>query len=169
MKRSLSKLNSTIPQNQFVHILKKPKWHIRVAKIKEQDPPKQLELIKEEVFKRWPSTSLLDVLKEVDLFVNFTDNFVASGPKTVLDKETIRKRLLLAILGYGTNTGLKSMSNGEISYQDLQYIKLRYFDPENLQAAIRKIVNSLLKIRFTSLWGDKYNICCFRFKTFQGL
>lgn len=154
LKNSLFRLNNAIPQNKFVNILKKPKGHIRVAKIKEQNPPKQLELIKEEVFKRWPSTSLLDVLKEVDLFVNFTDDFVASGPKTGLDKETICKRLLLAILGYGTNTGLKSMSNGEISYQDLQYIKLRYFDQENLQEAIRKIVNSLLKIRFTSLWGD---------------
>jgi hypothetical protein len=66
LKSLLSKLNSTIPQNKFVHILKKPKGHIKVAKIKEQDPPKQLELIKEEVFKRWPSTSLLDVLKEVE-------------------------------------------------------------------------------------------------------
>lgn len=154
LKNSLFRLNNSIPQNKFVHILKKPKGHIRVAKIKEQNPPKQLELIKEEVFKRWPSTSLLDILKEVDMFVNFTDDFVASGPKIGLDKEIICKRLLLAILGYGTNTGLKSMSNGEISYQDLQYIKLRYFDQENLQAAIRKIVNSLLKIRFTSLWGD---------------
>ncbi|WP_341786737.1 hypothetical protein [Rickettsia endosymbiont of Cantharis rufa] len=72
-----------------MNILKKPKGHIRVAKIKEQNSPKQLELIKEEMFKSWLSTSLLDVLKEVDLFVNFTDDFIASGPKIRLDKENI--------------------------------------------------------------------------------
>ena len=126
LKQSLNTFNADLPKNKHVQILKKPKGHIKVAKIKAQEPPKKLGLIKAEVCKRWPSTNLLDVLKETDFFVNFLDNFVVSGSKVVLDKESIRKRLLLAILGYGTNTGLKSMCSDDISYQDLQYIKLRY-------------------------------------------
>ena len=154
LKQSLNTFNADLPKNKHVQILKKPKGHIKVAKIKAQEPPKKLELIKAEVCKRWPSTNLLDVLKETDFFVNFLDNFVVSGSKVVLDKESIRKRLLLAILGYGTNTGLKSMCSDDISYQDLQYIKLRYLTPDNLQTAIRKIINDLLQVRFESLWGN---------------
>jgi hypothetical protein len=154
LKKSLLLLNSNLPKNPHVQILKKPRGHVKVAKLSQQEPPRRLELIKSEVFKRWPCTGLLDVLKETDLFVNFTGDFVASGSRISMSGEEIRKRLLLAILGYGTNTGLKSMSNSDISYQDLQYIKLRYLEPENIQSAIRKVVNSLLKIRFESLWGN---------------
>lgn len=111
-------------------------------------------MIKSEICKRWPSTNLLDILKETDFFVKFTDDFVASGSKVGLDKDIIQKRLLLAILGYGTNAGLKSMSGGDVSYQDLQYIKLRYLESDNIQNAIRKTVNSLLQVRFESLWGN---------------
>ena len=154
LKRSLNTLNTDLPKNKHVQILKKPKGHIKVAKIKEQEPPRNLELIKAEVCKRWTSTNLLDILKETDFFVKFLDDFVVSGSKVVLDKASVKKRLLLAILGYGTNTGLKSMCSEDTSYQDLQYIKLRYLTPDNLQIAIRKIVNNLLQVRFKSLWEN---------------
>jgi hypothetical protein len=58
LKKSLSSLSSTLPKNQHVQILKKPRGHVKVAKLSQQEPPKQLELIKSEVFKRWPCTSL---------------------------------------------------------------------------------------------------------------
>jgi TnpA family transposase len=154
LANNLANFNKSLPSNPFVKILKKPKGHIKVAKLKEQKAPPQLETIKQEVFQRWQNTSLLDVLKETDLFVNFTDDFVASGPKEALPKDILKKRLLLSILGYGTNTGLKSMSmgNSDVSYQDLKHIKLRYFDPDNLRHAIRKVINQLLKIRITDIW-----------------
>ncbi|MDP5021037.1 MAG: transposase, partial [Rickettsiaceae bacterium] len=52
-------------------------------------------------------------------------------------------------------TGLKSMSvgNEDVSYSELKHIKLRYFDPDNLKAAIRKVVNNLLQIRMPELWS----------------
>lgn len=154
LKKHLSAFNNNLPYNTMVQILKKPLGHIKATPLKEQPSPPQLEIIKQEVFKRWPDTSLLDVLKETDLFVNFIGTFVPSGPKEGLDKEALRERLLLIILGYGTNTGLKSMSsgNGSVTYQDLQHVKLRYLDPENLKNAIRMVVNQLLKIRMPELW-----------------
>ena len=88
------------------------------------------------------------------MFVDFIRDFVPSGPKEGLSQSDIRKRLLLAILGYGTNTGLKSMSigNADVSYQDLKTIKLRYFDPDNFRQAIRKIINQLMEIRLSDIW-----------------
>ena len=74
----------------------------------------------------------------------------------ILDKEIVKQRLLLAILGYGTNTGLKSVSAGSnnVSYSELQYIKDRYFDPDNLREAIRKMINYLLSIQVPEVWEN---------------
>ena len=152
----LQRFDQELPQSNSVKILKKPKGHIKVAKFKEAEPPPQLDLIKNELFKKWPSVSLLEILKETDLFIDFIGDFVASGSKEGLDKEVIRKRLLLAILGYGTNTGLKSVSSGneDVTYQELKHIKLRYFDPDNFRNAIRKIVNNLLAMQLPEIWSN---------------
>lgn len=152
LHKHLNNFKMGIPKNNHVQILKK--GHIKVTKLLEQPPPLQLEAIKQEVFKRWPNTSLLDVLKETDLFVDFLQAFTPSGPKEGLDKETLKKRLLLIILGYGTNTGLKSVSVGNegITYQDLKHIKLRYLDPDNLRDAIRMVINQLFEIRTPEIW-----------------
>ncbi len=154
LTKHLTMFNADIPKNSTVKLLKKPSGHIKLTPLKEQELPPQLESIKQEVFKRWPNTSLLDVLKETDIFVDFLSKFTASGPKVGLDEETLKTRLLLAIVGYGTNTGLKSMSAGneDVTYQDLQHIKLRYFDPDNLRMAIRNVINQLFKIRMPEIW-----------------
>lgn len=152
LRKHLNNFNAGLPKNNTVQILKK--GHIKVTKLLEQPPPLQLEAIKQEVFKRWPNTSLLDVLKETDLFVDFLQAFTPSGPKEGLDKDELKKRLLLIILGYGTNTGLKSVSIGNegITYQDLKHVKLRYLDPDNLRDAIRMVINQLFDIRAPEIW-----------------
>jgi len=154
LNKNLTSFNKELPKNTTVSVLKKPLGHIKVAKLVEQPPPPQLESIKQEIFKRWPNTSLLDVLKETNLFVDFMKAFTPSGPKEGLDLETLKKRLLLVILGYGTNTGLKSVSAGkdDVTYQDLKHVKLRYLDADNLRDAIRMVVNQLLKIRSPEIW-----------------
>ena len=155
LTQHLQAFNKGLSDNKQVQILKKPLGHIKVAKLKEQAPAVVLEKIKSAVFKRWPNTSLLDILKETDLFVDLLGAFTPSGPKEGLDKDSLRKRLLLCILGYGTNTGLKNISTGneECSYHELKHVKLRYFDPDNLREAIRRVVNQLFTIRSSQLWG----------------
>lgn len=152
LNQHLKAFNTELPKNKTVSLLKKTLGHIKVAKRIEQAPPTQLELIKQEVFKRWPNTQLLDVLKETDLFVGFTKSWTPSGPKEGLEKATLKKRLLLTILGYGTNTGLKSLSTDEASYSELKYVKLRYLDPDNLRDAIRQVINQLFEIRSPDIW-----------------
>lgn len=156
LKKKLSKFNLTLPKNELVSILKRPKGHIKVAKLEEQPLPTQLESIKQELFAKWPSVSLIDILKETDLFVDFLKDFIPSGSKEGLDKETVKKRLLLAIVGYGTNTGLKSMSigNEDVTYQELKHIKLRYFDTDNFRNGIRKVINNLLNMRMPEIWSN---------------
>lgn len=156
LRKALSAFNRELKTNPSVQILKKPHGHIKVTPLGPQDTPPQLEEIKQEVFKKWPDISLLDVLKETDLFVNFLDSFIPSGPREKLDKETLRMRLLLVIQGYGTNTGLKTMVSGDnnVTYSELLHTKLRYLDTENLRQAIRMVINQLLHIRMPDLWGN---------------
>lgn len=159
LTKHLKTFNRELPYNKDVKVLLKPKGHIKLSKPEKQPITPQLEVIKSEICKRWPSTSLLDVLKETDLFVEFIQDFIASGPKEGLNKDTLRKRLLLVILGYGTNTGLKGISKGneDVTYQDLRHVKLRYLDPDNLRNAIRAVINQLLKIRSDDVWGSGTN------------
>lgn len=156
LTQHLEAFNKNLPANKQVQILKKPLGHIKVAKLKEQTPPIVLGEIKSAVFKRWPNTSLLDVLKETDLFTDLLGAFTPSGSKEGLDQNTLRKRLLLCILGYGTNTGLKNISTGneECNYHELKHVKLRYLDPDNLREAIRRVINQLLVVRSSQLWGS---------------
>ncbi len=50
-----------------------------------------------EISKRWPMTSLLDVLKETDLRVDFTRFFRSPTAWENLDRATLQYRLLLAL------------------------------------------------------------------------
>lgn len=73
-------------------------------------------------------TSLLDILKEVDLRVEFTDCFQSLTGQERLPRPELQKRLLLCLFGLGTNTGLTSVSMGDhgVSYANLQYIRRRF-------------------------------------------
>jgi Tn3 transposase DDE domain len=57
-------------------------------------------------------TNVLDILKETELRVGFTDVFRTVGAREVLHLEVLRRRLLLALDGLGTNASLKRMSSG---------------------------------------------------------
>ena len=63
--------------------------------------------LKAEINRLWPMTGLLDVLKETDLRVGFTQHFTGTSMRSALDPETLQRRLRLCLFGLGTNAGLK--------------------------------------------------------------
>ena len=178
LTKNLNKFNKTYTDNDSVEIIKKPEVHIKLTPLKEQEKPTFLENIKKEVYEKFPNTSLLDILKECDDLVGFTNKFIPSGSKEALPKDIIRKRILLSILGCGTNVGLKNISienennennennkncrenkkndryDTDINYKNLQYTKKRYLDVYNLKLAIRDTVNYLLKTQMKEIWQN---------------
>jgi len=58
--------------------------------------PKNLNALKQELMHRWPSTSLLDVLKETDFQVGFTKAFASSASRQAMEQDEVTRRLLLA-------------------------------------------------------------------------
>jgi hypothetical protein len=77
---------------------------------------------------QWPMTSLLDMLKETDFRVGFTDTFKSPTAWETMDRVALQPRLLLCLYGLGTNAGLKRMNAEEhgASYKDLLYVRRRF-------------------------------------------
>ena len=106
-------------------------------------------------------TSLLDILKESDLRLSFTNHFKTMATRQELDRDTIQKRLILTLYGLGTNAGLKRIiagNHGE-KHQDLQYIKRKFINKDNLRDAIASVVNAIFNSRLESIWGEGTTTC----------
>ena len=113
-------------------------------------------------------TSLLDVLKETDLRVGFSDAFHSIASREMLDRTTLQPRLLRCLYGLGTNAGLKRVVAGDPSlhYHDLLYIRRRYLHKDALREAIGRIANATLAIRRPEIWGEGTTSCASDAKKF---
>jgi hypothetical protein len=61
------------------------------------------------LIEQWPMTSLLDMFKEADLRIRFTDVFRSVTPRQDLDRDLLHERLQLDLYGIASNTGLRRM------------------------------------------------------------
>jgi hypothetical protein len=94
-------------------------------------------------------TSLLDMVKETDLRLNFTDALKSPTAHESLDRAVLRPR------GLGTNAGLQgmtSLSSGS-TYKDLVYAKRRYINVPALRQAVAIVTNGTLTARNPAIWG----------------
>jgi hypothetical protein len=168
MATALETLDSNLPKNPSVKILNKAKGWISLSPLDAQPEPANLTHLKAEIARRWPMTSLLDILKETDLRVEFTKQFKSVASRENLDQATLQKRLLLCLYGLGTNTGLKRVSTGEHgeNYHDLRYIRRRFIHKEQLRCAIIEVVNAIFRIRRPDIWGEGTTACASDSKKF---
>jgi hypothetical protein len=151
-----------MPKNKGVTIGGKGnKGLIRLSPFDAAPDPINLRQLKGEINRLWHKTSLLDILKETDLQVDFTRKFKSMGTREILDRETLQKRLLLCLFGMGTNTGLKRINTGidGENYQDLIYVRRRYIHKDQLRSAIAEVVNATFEIRLPHIWGEGTTTC----------
>ena len=161
MASGLEKLERGMPNNPHVTIIDQGKGLIRLSPFDPVPEPINLKNLKGEINRLWHQTSLLDILKETDLRVDFTRNFKSMGTREILERETLQKRLLLCLYGMGTNTGLKRINtgiNGE-KYHDLLYVRRRYIHKDQLRSAIAEVINAIFEIRLPQLWGEGTTTC----------
>lgn len=169
LANSLELLNSTLPKNPKVNIVDRGKNNIILSPLDEQPEPINIGKLKSQIQKRWPMTSLLDVLKEADLRIGFTELFTTKRSSERLNRDELQKRLLLSLYGLGTNTGLKRISNGNhgVSYKELLHTRRTYIHKDALHKAISQTVNSIFEIRNTKLWGEGTTACASDSKKFS--
>lgn len=163
LEEHLQRLNDNITNNKKVKIIEKKdgKGRIRVSPSGPQTEPLNLKALQREITRRWSTVNLLDVLKEADLRIGFTEHFHTVASRENIDKGVLHKRLLLCLYAIGSNTGLKRISgaNAEVEYSDLRYIKRRFIHVANVRAAITEIINEILAIRDPRIWGTATTGC----------
>ena len=161
LHRHLQDLNDTILSDDQVKILDKNGGHIKLTPSEPQAEPVYLDTLQREINRRWSTINLIDILKETDLRVGFTQQFHTVVNRESLEKDQLRKRLLLCLYGIGSNTGLKRISaaNADANHSDLRYVKRRYIHEANVRAAIVEIVNEILTIRNPKIWGEATTGC----------
>ncbi len=161
MEKALCTFNKGLCKNDKVFIRLHGKNLIKVSPLEPQVEPAFLKTLKSQVTMQWPMTNLLDVLKEADYQINFTDPLKSYGTREVLSREILQKRLLLSLYALGTNTGLKRVLSGgaNITHDELRYVKDRYINKEGLKASIAKVVNATLQVRKSQIWGESTTSC----------
>ena len=168
MADSLDRFNSTLPGNPKVRILERRKAKICLSPTESQPDPINLSYLKTEIARRWPMTSLLDVLKEADLRIGMTDEFQSTSSREVIDRSQLQKRLLLSFYGLGTNTGFKRISatDSGITYKELLHVRRKFIQKDALRRAIAKVVNAIFSVRLPEIWGEGTTACASDSKKF---
>ncbi len=156
LDKNLQSLNDSIPTNSKVKITDKNGGSIKISPSAPQDPPHNIQCLYLEIQKKWSTINLIDILKEADLQIGFTERFHTAASRQNLSRETLQQRLLLSLYAIGTNAGLKRISsaNDNATYEDLRYIKRQFIDVPGVRAAIVKVVNKVLAVRDPRCWGE---------------
>ena len=106
-------LDGGLKKNPHVHIGHKGGGWITLTPLDAQPDPPNLTAFKAELNATWPMTSLLDMVKETDLRLGFTDVLKSPTAYETLERSVLQPRLLLCLHGIGTNAGLQRMASLE--------------------------------------------------------
>jgi len=161
MREWLTRLNTELPNNPKVRLRKQGKNLIHLTPLDRQPEPPNMAALKREIGRRWSDVELIDIIKEVDLRLNFTTAFRTNASREVLDPALLQRRLLLCLFGIGTNVGLKRIASQQpsVSFEELRYVKRRFVQKGALRSAISEVVNGIFRIRNSAIWGDATTAC----------
>ena len=161
LREALHSLDTGLPANRLVRIGEKRDGWTTVTPLDAQSEPPNLTALKAEITATWPMTSLLDMVKEADLRLNFTEALKSPTAYETLDRTVLQPRLLLCLHGIGTNAGLQRMAGLQsgITYKDLTYVRRRYISVDALRRAISIVTNGTLHARLSTIWGDGTTAC----------
>ena len=167
MASALAALNETLPTNPRVRLSEGP-HPIVLTPLDAQPEPSNLVRLKAEITRRWPETGLLDVLKEADLRVGFTECFQTAASRQAIGPPELQRRLLLCLYGLGTNAGLKRVSTGRlgVTYKELLYTRQRFIQRASLRQAIATVANAIFAARLPAIWGEGTTACASDSKKF---
>ncbi len=168
MHQALTMFNENLPGNPQVVLQRRGgKPWIKVTPPDVQLEPTNLRALKKVIDSRWP-VNLIDILKEVDLRVGFTQHFTSLRDHERMSRSKLQKRLLLCLFGLGTNMGIKRVSRGPHGekYDDLRYVRKHFIHKDALRQAIAAVVNATLEARQPHIWGEATTACASDSKKF---
>lgn len=155
LHESLTSLNDSILKNKKVEIINKDGGHIKISPYEPQAEPVNIKKLHQAIKKEYGTINLIDILKESDLQIEFTNLMQTVASRENIPREILQFRILLCLYAIGTNTGLKCVSsaNESVNYDDLRYVKRRFITVENVRLILVEIINKILEIRDPRIWG----------------
>jgi TnpA family transposase len=118
-------------------------------------PPSAIAL-QEAITQRMPSRHLLDILANIEHWIQFTRHFgPLSGNEAKLKEPA--ERYLMTIFAMGCNLGPTQAARhlaGGISPHMLSYVNRRHLSLEKLETAYRELTELYLRLDLPKVWGD---------------
>ena len=161
MRETLGMLDAGLKQNRHVRLSAKGGGWITLTPLDAQPDPPNLTALKAELNAIWPMTSLLDMVKETDLRLDFTDVLKSPTAYEALERSVLQPRLLLCLHGIGTNAGLQRMAGlgSGTTAKDLAYVRRRYLSIDALRCAVAIVTDGTLRARNPAIWGSGTTAC----------
>ena len=161
MREALSTFDAGLQKNPYVRIGPKGGGWITLTPLDAQPEPPNLTALKAELNAIWPMTSLLDMVKETDLRLGFTEALKSPTSYETMERAVLQPRLLLCMHGLGTNAGLQRMAglDSGTTARDLAYVRRRYISVETMRRAIAIVTDGTLSARNTAIWGSGTTAC----------
>ncbi|MFI5888796.1 Tn3 family transposase [Actinoplanes sp. NPDC051513] len=156
MRAELGALDDELPRLGWVDVAERKAGAIRLSPLDAEPEPRNLRQIKAEVHRRWGTVPLIDMLKEAVLRTSCLNVVTSVAGRSAIGAEDLAERLLLAIYGYGTNTGIRAVAAGEHGHSedDIRYVRRRYLSPDAARAIAVQIANATFTARAHTIWGE---------------
>jgi len=161
MREALSTFDAGLKKNRHIRLSTKGGGWITLTPLDAQPDPPNLSALKAELNSIWPMTSLLDMVKETDLRLGFTDALQSPTSYETMDRAVLQPRLLLCLHGIGTNAGLQRMAglDSGTTARDLAYARRRYISVEAMRRAVAIVADGTLRARNPAIWGSGTTAC----------
>lgn len=161
MREALATFDTGLKKNHHVRLSTKGGGWITLTPLNAQPDPPNLTALKTELNATWPMTSLLDMVKETDLRLGFTDTLKSPTAYETMDRSVLQPRLLLCLHGIGTNAGLQRMAglDSGTTARDLAYVRRRYISVDAMRRAVAIVADGTLRARNPTVWGSGTTAC----------
>ncbi|MCB0262303.1 MAG: Tn3 family transposase [Calditrichaeota bacterium] len=146
--------DKSYPKNTELAIDKNSKPHLK--RMKADPEPEGIEKFKETVRQQMPEHNLLDMLKNVQHWVNYARHFTPPSGSDPKMPDSI-SRYLFTVFGYGCNLGAAQTARHaqqEITLRTLKRINDQHITTESLEAALRDVINEYIRFDLPFLWGS---------------
>ncbi len=141
------------PENSDLSFDNDGKPHLK--RVTKQPLPEGTKALREVIKERMPERHLLDILKHVHYWVNYTAHFgPPSGSEPKLADAV--SRYLMTIFGYGCDLGpaqLARHARGLVTLRMLKRINDQHVNATKLEVATRDIINEYARFQLPFYWG----------------
>lgn len=119
----------------------------------ENTVPEEAEVLGKKIYSLLPLIKITDLLKEVDQWTGFTDQFIHLKSGNKVDNKNL---LLSVILSDAINLGLRKMSEASpgTSYAKLSWLQAWHIRDETYSSALAGIINIQSAHPFSFYWGE---------------